>query len=222
MAIDALSRFKERSREFEDVRSTFKSILDAKRYINTHNVDALSVVIHDVAERLGMTPEEQATLRYTFHVYDLGLAKVGHNIINQPRELTNEDRVNVEQHTIIGTDMLRPIEFIPRVRDAVLYHHENFDGSGYPGKLAGEEIPLDARILRVADTFRALVSHRPYQKQYNLGEALEVLKHRSGSLFDPRVVDVFVASVQHNADHFRVEREPLESCRENQDAALKA
>lgn len=207
MALDALSRFKERSREFEDVRSTFKSILDAKRYINAHNADALSLVIHDVAHRLGMTPEESATLRYTFHVYDLGLAKVGHNIINQPRELTHEDRFNVEQHTIIGTDMLKPIEFIPRVRDAVLYHHENYDGSGYPGKLSGDEIPLDARILRVADTFRALVSHRPYQKRYTLGEALEVLKHRAGSLFDPKVVDVFVEGVTRHADRFEAERE---------------
>ncbi|HKW12949.1 MAG TPA: HD domain-containing phosphohydrolase [Candidatus Krumholzibacteria bacterium] len=207
MALDALSRFKEKSREFEDVRSTFKSILDAKRYINTHNADALSLVIHDVAQSLGMTPEESATLRYTFHVYDLGLAKVGHNIINQPRELTHEDRFHVEQHTIVGTDMLKPIEFIPRVRDAVLYHHENFDGSGYPGKLSGEEIPLDARILRVADTFRALVSHRPYQKRYTLGEAVEVLKHRAGSLFDPKVVEAFVSGVEKHAERFQAERE---------------
>jgi signal transduction histidine kinase/response regulator RpfG family c-di-GMP phosphodiesterase len=205
MALDALSRFKERSREFEDVRSTFKSILDAKRYIDTHNADALSVVVRDVAERLGMSPSESATLRYSFHVYDLGLAKVGTNIINQPRELTHEDRFNVEQHTIVGTDMLKPIEFIPRVRDAVLYHHENYDGSGYPGKLSGDEIPLDARIIRIADTFRALISHRPYQRQYNLGEAIEVLRHRSGTLFDPKVVEAFIASVQRHADRFRTE-----------------
>ena len=222
MALDALSRFKEKSREFEDVRSTFKSILDAKRYINTHNADALSLVIHDVAQSLGMTPEESATLRYTFHVYDLGLAKVGHNIINQPRELTHEDRFNVEQHTIVGTDMLKPIEFIPRVRDAVLYHHENYDGSGYPGKLSGDEIPLDARILRVADTFRALVSHRPYQKKYTLGEAVEVLKHRAGSLFDPKVVDAFVAGVERHADRFRAERESHEAHVELDNATLKA
>ena len=142
MALEALSRFKERSREFEDVRSTFKSILDAKRYINARNADALSLVLRDVAETLGMSPEENATLRYVFNVYDLGLAKVGHNIINQPRELSHEDRFSVEQHTIVGMDMLRPIEFIPRVRDAVLYHHENYDGSGYPGKLSGDEIPI--------------------------------------------------------------------------------
>jgi signal transduction histidine kinase/response regulator RpfG family c-di-GMP phosphodiesterase len=222
MALDALSRFKEKSREFEDVRSTFKSILDAKRYINTHNADALSLVIQDVARRLGMSPEEKATLRYTFHVYDLGLAKVGHNIINQPRELTHEDRFNVEQHTIIGTDMLKPIEFIPRVRDAVLYHHENYDGSGYPGKLSGEEIPLDARILRVADTFRALISHRPYQKQYTLGEAVDVLRHRAGTLFDPNVVEAFVAGVEEHAARFRAERESHEVHSELDNAALKA
>ena len=210
MALDALSRFKERSREFEDVRSTFKSILDAKRYVNARNADALSLALRDVAEILGMSAEENATLRYVFNVYDLGLAKVGQNIINQPRELTHEDRFSVEQHTIVGTDMLRPIEFIPRVRDAVLYHHENYDGSGYPGKLSGDEIPMDARIIRVADTFRALISHRPYQKQYSVNEAVEVLRHRAGTLFDPKVVEAFVEAVQRHAEKFRSEYQQVE------------
>ena len=201
-AMDALSDFKEKSREFEDVRSTFKSILDAKRYVDTQNVDALSTVLREVANRMGMSPEENATLRYVFHVYDLGLAKVGHNIIKQPRELSHQDRFDVEQHTIVGTDMLRPIEIVPRVRDAVLYHHENYDGSGYPGKLAGDEIPLDARIIRVADTFRALISHRPYQKQYSLSEAIQVLRHRAGTLFDPKVVETFVEVVTKHAGSF--------------------
>ncbi len=205
LALDALSNFKERSREFEDVRSTFKSILDAKRYIDRDTGEALSTVLRDVAERLGMSADENATLRYVFNVYDLGLAKIGHNIIKQPRELSLEDRDHLEMHTIVGTDMLKPIEFIPRVRDAVLYHHENYDGTGYPGKLSGDEIPLEARIIRVADTFRALVSHRPYQKRYSLKEALEVLKHRSGTLFDPKVVDVFVSSVIRNEASFQHE-----------------
>ncbi len=213
VAMDALSHFKEKSREFEDVRSTFKSILDAKRYIDTHNVEALSNVLRDVAAKLAMSPTESATLQYVFNVYDLGLAKVGHNIIKQPRELTHQDRFDVEQHTIVGTDMLKPIEFIPRVRDAVLYHHENFDGSGYPGKLSGEEIPLDARIIRVADTFRALISHRPYQKQYSLSEAIQVLKHRAGTLFDPKVVDAFVEAVTRHADSFHTPNTSVDSRR---------
>ncbi len=214
LAMDALSHFKQKSREFEDVRSTFKSILDAKRFIDTRNADALSGVLRDVSDRLAMSPEESATLRYVFNVYDLGLAKVGHNIIKQPRELTHQDRFDVEQHTIVGTDMLKTIELIPRVRDAVLYHHENFDGSGYPGKLSGEEIPLDARIIRVADTFRALISHRPYQKQYTLNEAIQVLRHRSGTLFDPKVVDAFVEAVTRHADSFRMASTSVDSRRE--------
>jgi signal transduction histidine kinase/response regulator RpfG family c-di-GMP phosphodiesterase len=210
LALEALSRFKERSREFEDVRSTFKSILDAKRYVNARNADALSLALRDVAEKLGMSAEENATLRYVLNVYDLGMAKVGQNIINQPRELTHEDRFSVEQHTIVGTDMLGPIEFIPRVRDAVLYHHENYDGTGYPGKLSGDEIPMDARIIRVADTFRALISHRPYQKQYSVNEAVEVLRHRAGTLFDPKVVEAFVEAVQRHAEKFRSEYPQVE------------
>ena len=211
LALDALSHFKEKSREFEDVRATFKSILDAKRYIDPHAADALYTVLRDVAERMGMSAEESATLRYVFNVYDLGLAKIGHNIIKQPRELTTEDRLHLEQHTIIGTDMLKQIEFIPRVRDAVLYHHENYDGTGYPGKLSGDEIPLDARIIRVADTFRALISHRPYQKQYSVNEAVEVIRHRAGSMFDPKVVEVFVNSVNRHADRFRTTSGDVES-----------
>jgi HD-GYP domain-containing protein (c-di-GMP phosphodiesterase class II) len=88
--------------------------------------------------------------------------------------------------------MLESLENAPNVRDAVLYHHENYDGTGYPGKLAGEEIPLLARIVRVADSFRALVSNRPYQKTYTVREAIEVLKHRSGSFFDPKITSVFI------------------------------
>jgi HD-GYP domain-containing protein (c-di-GMP phosphodiesterase class II) len=106
--------------------------------------------------------------------------------------------------------MLRPIEFIPRVRDAVLYHHENYDGSGYPNKLSGDEIPMDARIIRVADTFRALISHRPYQKQYSVEEAIEVLRHRAGTLFDPKVVEAFVEAVQKHAENFRNEYPQVE------------
>jgi len=213
-AMDALSDFKEKSREFEDVRSMFKSLLDAKRYVDTQNVDALSSVLREVSDRLGMSPEESATLRYVFNVYDLGLAKVGQNIIKQPRELSLQDRFDVEQHTIVGNDMLKPIEIIPRVRDAVLYHHENYDGSGYPGKLSGEEIPLDARIIRVADTFRALISHRPYQKQYSLSEAIQVLRHRAGTLFDPHVVEAFVEVVMKHAGSFNTPGSPAETRRE--------
>jgi HD-GYP domain-containing protein (c-di-GMP phosphodiesterase class II) len=142
---------------------------------------------------------------YTFNVYDLGLANIGYNIVKQPRQLTAKDRKAVEQHPILGTELLESIEHAPSVRDAVLHHHENYDGTGYPNKLAGDEIPLLARILRVADSFRALISHRPYQKKYTVGEALDILKHRSGSFFDPKIVSVFTDIVVKKTEDFEVE-----------------
>jgi len=202
LALDKLMNFASKSGEFEEIQETFKSMLDARRYIDDRSADAMSSVLQGVAVRLGLDADETATLRYVYNVYDLGLARIGHHIIKQPRPLSDKDRRSVEQHTIIGTDMLRNIEKIPAVRDAVLYHHENFDGTGYPGSLAGEEIPLMARIIRVTDTFRALVSHRPYQKQYTVEEAVEVLRYRSGTFFDPRIVAVFVDALKGHEDRF--------------------
>ena len=105
--------------------------------------------------------------------------------------------------------MLESIEITPTVKDAVLYHHENYDGTGYPGKLAGEEVPLLARIIRVADSFRALISHRPYQRKYTVGEAVDVLKHRSGTFFDPKIVGVFADVVLKRAGDFARPSEPV-------------
>jgi signal transduction histidine kinase/putative methionine-R-sulfoxide reductase with GAF domain len=202
IALDKLERFTGASHDFEAVRSALKSILDAKRYVDDQGANALRRVLTDMSDRLGFAGEETANLLYAFNVYDLGLANVGYNIVKQPRQLTSKDRKAVEQHTILGTELLKALEQTPYVRDAVLYHHENYDGTGYPGKLSGDEIPLVARIIRVADSFRALISHRPYQKKYTVGEAVDILKHRSGVFFDPKVVNVFTDVVLKRAEEF--------------------
>jgi signal transduction histidine kinase/HD-GYP domain-containing protein (c-di-GMP phosphodiesterase class II) len=206
-ALGKQARFSVASKEFEDVRTALKSILDARRYVDDQGTDVIRRVLVDVADRLGFSGEEAATLLYAFNVYDLGLANIGYNIVKQPRQLTSKDRKAVEQHTILGTELLEALEQSPSVRDAVLYHHENFDGTGYPNRLTGEEIPVLARILRVADSFRALISHRPYQKKYTVGEALDILKHRSGSFFDPKIAKVFADVVMKRTDDF--DSEPM-------------
>ncbi len=205
LALQKLQVFTGSSQSFEEVRTALKSMLDANRYVNDQGSRAMRKVLVDVALQLGFTTEETATLLYVFNVYDLGLASTGYNIVKQPRQLTADDRKAVEKHTIIGTEMLESLETAPSVRDAVLYHHENFDGTGYPGKLAGEEIPVFARIIRVADSFRALISHRPYQKKYTVGEAVEVLKHRGGSFFDPKIVGVFIEVLLKHEGEFSLE-----------------
>jgi signal transduction histidine kinase/HD-GYP domain-containing protein (c-di-GMP phosphodiesterase class II) len=207
-ALGKLGLFTEASQDFEEARTAIRSILDAKRYMDDQGTDAMRRVLSDLADRLGFSGEETATLLYAFNIYDLGLANIGYNIVKRPRRLTGKDRKAVEQHTILGTELLEALEQEPRVRDAVLYHHENFDGTGYPNKLSGEEIPLLARIIRVADSFRALISHRPYQKKYTVGEALNILKHRSGSFFDPKIAQMFADVVEKQTDDFVTEAQP--------------
>jgi HD-GYP domain-containing protein (c-di-GMP phosphodiesterase class II) len=175
-----------------------KSIMDAKRFINLKNDMDIPALAMKTANRLNLNHEEKATLRYALNIYDVGLVKIGYHIIKKPSELTPDERDKIRDHTVLGIEMLKTIEAMPKVKDIVLYHHENFDGTGYPGRLSGKLIPIGARIVRVVDSFRALISNRPYQKQYNVDEAIEILKHRAGTFYDPAVVDAFVDSINND------------------------
>ncbi|NIM19267.1 MAG: GAF domain-containing protein [Candidatus Latescibacteria bacterium] len=195
-ALVKLGRFVETSIDFSEVRATFKAILDVKRYIDVQNAEGITELVSKVAKKLGLGEEQQSSLRYLMSVYDLGLSKVGYHIIKKPFELSAKDRKAIEQHTVQGAEMLKTFEMARNIRDIILYHHENFDGTGYPGKLSGEAIPIEARILRVADSLRALISNRPYQKKYTLDEAKDVIRHRSGTFFDPNIVDAFLEKLE--------------------------
>ncbi len=199
-AIERLKDFTKVSGRYEQVRETFKAILEAKRFIDSEDDDLTVEIAVRIAQKLGLDTEEVARLRYSLHVYDLGLSKIGYHIIKKPMELSPRDRKDIERHTSLGTQMLSVLENDPDVRNVVLYHHENFDGTGYPGQLKGDAIPIEARIVRVTDSLRGLMSRRAYQRQYSLSEAMEVIKHRSGDLFDPEIVDVCFEVIEEFED----------------------
>lgn len=203
VALGKLEHFSKSLMDFAEVRNTFKAILDVKRYANDPDADGIVKLAMLVAKKLDLDENEQSALRYALSVYDLGLSAVGYHVLKKPAELTIEDRRAIEKHTMHGSQMLQAIELAPKIREAVLYHHENYDGSGYPGKLSGEEIPIQSRIIRIADSLRALISQRPYQKQYTLEEAKEVLKHRAGTLFDPKIVSVFLEVLKDSSELLR-------------------
>ncbi len=208
VALARLETYVDRARAFEAVREVFRGVLDANRYVDNVNTDAVSLVLDDVADALRLSQHEQSVLRYAWTIYDLGLSRTGYNVIKKPGGITPRDRDAIRMHPAAGTDMLEAIDETADVRDAVLYHHENYDGSGYPAGLAGDDIPVLARILRVADTFRALISHRPYQRQYTVAEAVDVIEGQSGTAFDPGVVRAFTAAVARHVDRFRSVRAP--------------
>ena len=144
-----------------------------------------------IAERAGLTERELVWFRMGAFLHDVGKTEVPEEILNKPGRLTDEERATMERHTVIGDEMLAPVEFPWDIRPMVRSHHERWDGSGYPDGLFGEAIPLSARILRVADVFDALTTARSYRRPLTPDEALELMQGDDGS-FDPDLFRIFL------------------------------
>ncbi len=207
VAIGKLTTFVDACVRFEDVRDTFKAILDSKRYIDVKYSDLVASIALKTVRKLDLDENIRDKVRYLLNIYDLGLSKIGFHIIKNPRDLSPRDREEIQRHAAIGHEMLASLDEDPAIRNITLCHHENFDGTGYPGQLKGDAIPIESRIIRVADSLRALVSSRPYQRQYSMGEALDVLQHRAGTFFDPKVVDAFAAVMDEDSDDIKNSRQ---------------
>jgi putative nucleotidyltransferase with HDIG domain len=167
-------------------------------------VDARDQVTHDhirrvqknamlLARELGIDDEEQLrALEAAALLHDTGKLAIPEHILNKPDKLTPVEFEMMKLHTTIGADILSPIDFPYPVVPIVRHHHENWDGSGYPDGLRGEEIPIGARIISVVDCFDALTSDRPYRRALSPERALRVIVDASGVMYDPRIVAALV------------------------------
>lgn len=128
-------------------------------------------------------------------LHDIGKIGISDTVLNKAGRLTDEEFKLVQTHAIIGEDVVRPIGFLRDVSQVIRHHHERYDGRGYPDGLKGEEIPLAARILAVADAFDAMIHDRVYRAAMSVDEAVAELVKGKGTQFDPQVVDVFIEEV---------------------------
>jgi HD-GYP domain-containing protein (c-di-GMP phosphodiesterase class II) len=126
-------------------------------------------------------------------LHDIGKIGVPDAILNKPFPLTEAERKTMEIHPQLGARILEGIDFLSAAIPYILYHHERFDGAGYPGKLSGEDIPVEGRLLAVVDTFDAIVSDRPYRRSATPDAAVEELQRYAGTQFDPAIVQILVA-----------------------------
>jgi putative nucleotidyltransferase with HDIG domain len=144
----------------------------------------------DLARALGLPKEEEKRLARAGAVHDIGKTCVPGSVLNKPGPLTAGEWRLVRQHAATGAAMVSELGD-PDLTAFVRHHHERFDGRGYPDRLAGEQIPLGARVLAVVDTFDALTSNRPYRRAVGHERALAVLDAEAGTQFDPEVVSCF-------------------------------
>jgi len=167
--------------------------LEAKdSYTATH---AQSIVrwADEVGAALGLDAQARRDLRYGAVFHDIGKISVPEAILNKRGPLTPEEWTVVQRHTVIGEQILAPVDFLARVLPIVRHEHERWDGSGYPDGRAGDDIPIGARIVFVCDAFHAMTSDRPYRAAMPAAAARAELRASSGTQFDPAVVDAFLA-----------------------------
>ena len=154
-----------------------------------------------LAEVVGLSKQEAEQLRIAALMQDLGLLKVPKEVLTKPGRLTDDEWKLVKQHPLWSLELVDPPAILTETIElAVRHHHERFDGSGYPDGLKGEQIPLPARLLAVADTFDALCSERPYRPAYSTEQALEEMRRVAGSQLDPELTEAFVQSVSDGRD----------------------
>lgn len=144
-----------------------------------------------MAEKLGMNADEIKIIFYGALLHDIGKMGIPDEILNKPGPLTSDERIIIEQHPCDAYKLLKNIDYLESAIAIPYSHHENWDGSGYPQGLKGEEIPLPARIFSIADNWDALTSDRPYRKAWSQEKTTKYIRQNSGAKFDPQLVEVF-------------------------------
>ncbi len=172
--------------------SALANSIDARDpYTKGHSerVTAYAVMI---AEGLDLSADELELLRYAGLLHDIGKIRIRDHILHKPGRLTDPEFDEMKKHPEYGVEIMQPVAAFKHILPAMLHHHERFDGRGYPHGLAGDDIPLTARILCVADCFDAMTSDRPYRKGMPVADAVAELAKNKRTQFDPRLVDIFL------------------------------
>lgn len=180
--------------------NTVKAIVAAieanDEYTKGHS-ERVAEIVSTLGSELGLPSKVLEQLEYLAFLHDVGKIGISNSILNKPGLLSKDEYEVVKNHCLLGAEILKKVEFLSSKSDVVLYHHERYDGKGYPLGLKGENIPLEARILAVADAYDAMTAERPYRPAKTSVEALEEMSKLAGSQFDPRLVDALKRVLKH-------------------------
>jgi putative nucleotidyltransferase with HDIG domain len=199
ISIDSAMMFKDLQRSNADLTLAYDKTIDGwsraldlrdkETEDHTRRVTELTLRL---AQRMGLSDTELIHIRRGATLHDIGKVAMPDDILFKPGPLTGEEWVIMRSHPLIAAEMLKPISYLDPALPIPRFHHEKWDGSGYPDGLAGESIPLAARLFAFADVYDALTSDRPYRGAWSQADALEHIRNNSGTHFDPNISPVFI------------------------------
>jgi signal transduction histidine kinase len=184
------------ARDFEAIRDTLRTTTAVGHLRHESLLQVCQEICLAAARRIMLPGDELEHLAFSLQFYDVGLGCVSPQILSKPGRLDDEERWQVEKHVDAGLGILESLQLDAKVKQLILHHHENFDGSGYPVGLAGEAIPLGSRLVRLADSLSSLLSPRPWRPAMDLDEALNVIRRGIGREYCPRMAAVFLEEAE--------------------------
>jgi putative nucleotidyltransferase with HDIG domain len=195
----------ENARLYQNLRRTFRetieglvSALEAKdKYTSGHSRRVTEYALL-VGRALRLNPEELEQVEWAGLLHDIGKIGIRLEALNKPGKISKEEHEMFKDHTTMGKQILEQIHFLRDIVPVVYLHHEWYNGTGYPSGMKGDQIPLGARILSIADSYDAMTSDRPYRKALEVKDALRELRRCAGTQFDPPLVEVFIRELELN------------------------
>lgn len=192
----------------ELIRMMAKAVDERAAYLRGHS-DRVSNYAAAIADKMGLDAEQVEQIRLAGLLHDIGTLGIEDYLVTKDAPLAPDEFEIVKAHTVKGAAILRPIEMLHNLIPGVELHHESLDGMGYPYGLKGDEIPLMARIIAVADSFDAMTTPRPYQAAMNSEYVLEIMKRLAGTRYDPSVVNALMSLVRSGAVEVKPMRIPV-------------
>lgn len=191
MRLENIDMFNNLQAFYLEMTQALVGAIDAKdSYTHGHSTRAKKYA-GEIASKISLPQTIKESIEYGAIMHDIGKIGIPDNILLKKDKLTTEEMKIIRQHPSIGFNIISPVRFLSAVAPMILYHHEWFNGGGYPEGLAKEEIPLGARIIAVIDAFDAMTSDRPYRKALPVKDAVEQLQNGAGKQFDPKIVEIF-------------------------------
>ena len=175
--------------EYHELVECFTAAIDARDGYTAGHSQRVSDMAVMVAEAMGLPEKEIAKVHIAGHVHDVGKIGIPDSVLKKPGRLTDIEYEIIKTHTIIGDEILSKSHFFDELRPIVRGHHERFDGKGYPDGLAGNDIPVQARILAICDSIDAMSSDRCYRKKHDLDFCYDQIKSNAGTMYDPIIVE---------------------------------
>jgi ribonuclease P protein subunit RPR2 len=185
------ARSQELKRSYRATVRALANAVEARDAYTGKHAERVAAYGLEIGREAGLDVTDSPEIEFGFLLHDVGKVAVPDAILFKSSGLTEEEYALISKHPVTGWEILREIEFLGEAKLVVRHHHERWDGAGYPDRLAGEDIPLSARVFAVADTLDALTTDRPYRPASDWTEARSVIEAVAGTQFDPQVVEAF-------------------------------